>query len=61
MTRPTPETSGPVDSLVGTLSPWELVGAALSVMRADLTVPLDYDDPEGRTIEVPVWRRPASD
>ncbi len=29
--------------------------------RAELTVPLDHDDPGGPTIAVPVWLRPADD
>ncbi len=39
---------------VGTLSEWK-------GQLAYLTVPLDHDDPNGPTIEVPVWRRKASD
>lgn len=44
----------PESGAVGTLSEWK-------GQLAFLTVPLDHDDPNGPTIEVPVWRRDASD
>lgn len=51
----TTTTVAPVDSgPAGVLSEWD-------GMRATLTVPLDRADPDGPTIDVPVWRREASD